>query len=196
MAIASSAHRLSEGEYLEIERKADSKSEFYDGEMFAMSGGTRWHSLISANVGRELGNALKGRGCVVFESNMRVKVETTGLYTYPDVSVACEEQRFADDEMDTLLNPTMIVEVLSESTERYDRGEKFRQYQQIESLREYMLVSQHAPRVELFVRESSATWRLLQAEGLDGKISSPTLGVTLEMREIFANVTFECRRMR
>lgn len=125
-----------------------------------------------------------------------MKVEATGLYTYPDVSVACEEQRFADDEMDTLLNPTMIVEVLSESTERYDRGEKFRQYQQIKSLREYMLVSQHAPRVELFVRESGATWRLLQAEGLDEKISSPTLGVTLEMREVFANVTFEGRRMR
>lgn len=196
MALPSPAQRLSESEYLSIERKADFKSEFYDGEMFAMSGGTRWHSLISANVGRELGNALKGRGCVVFESNMRVKVETTGLYTYPDVSVACEEQRFSDDEMDTLLNPMVLVEVLSESTERYDRGEKFRQYQQIKSLREYMLVSQHAPRVELFVRESGATWRLLQAEGLDGKINSPTLGVTLEMREIFANVTFERRRMR
>ena len=140
--------------------------------------------------------ALKGSSWIVFESNMRVKVEATGLYTYPDVSVAYEEQRFADDEMDTLLNPTMIVEVLSESTERYDRGEKFRQYQQIASLREYMLVSQHAPRVELFVRETGGTWRLLQAEGLGARIGSPTLGVTLEMREIFANVTFEGRRMR
>lgn len=139
---------------------------------------------------------LKGSGWFVFESNMRVKVEATGLFRYPDVSVACEEQRFADDGMNTLLNPTVIVEVLSESTEKYDRGEKFRQYQLIPSLKEYMLVSQHAPRVELFVRDAGGTWRLLQAEGFEGKISSPTLGMTLEMREIFANVTFEGRRMR
>src|SRR5688572_12454380 len=125
MALASPAQRLSEAEYLEIERKAEFKSEFYDGEMFAKSRGTRWQSIISLNVGGELRHALKGRGCVVFESNMRVKVEATGLYTYPDVTVACEEQRFVDDEMDTLLNPTLIVEVLSESTEKYDRGEKF-----------------------------------------------------------------------
>ena len=196
MALASPAQRLSESEYLAIERAADVKSEFYDGEMFAMSGGTRWHSLISANAGGELRQALKGSGCVVFESNMRLKVEATGLYTYPDVTVACEEQRFADNETDTLLNPTMIVEVISESTEKYDRGEKFRQYQQIASLKEYMLVSQHTPRVELFVREGGGTWRLLQAEGLHGTISSPTLGVTLEMQEIFANVKFEARRIR
>jgi Uma2 family endonuclease len=196
MAVASPTARLSEAEYLEIERKAEFKSEFYDGEMFAMSGGTRWHSLISANVGRELGVALKGRGCVVFESNMRVKVEATGLYTYPDVSVACEEQRFVDDEVDTLLNPTLVVEVLSESTEKYDRGQKFQHYQLIASLKEYMLVSQHAARVELFVRESGGTWRLHQADGLEAKSTSPTLGVTLELREIFANVTFERRSIR
>lgn len=196
MALVSPTERLSEAEYLEIERQAEFKSEYFGGQMFAMSGGTRWQSIISANVGRELGNALKGRGCVVFESNLRVKVEATGLYTYPDVSVACEEQRFANDEMDTLLNPTMIVEVLSDSTEKYDRGEKFRQYQQIESLKEYMLVSQHVPRVELFVRQGDGTWLLYQANGLEEKITSPTLGVTLEMREIFANVKFEARRIR
>jgi len=196
MAVANPTARLSEAEYLELERKAEFKSEFFDGEMFAMSGGSRWHSIISANVGRELGNALKDRGCVVFESNMRVKVEATGLYTYPDVSVACEEQRFVDDEMDTLLNPTLIVEVLSESTEKYDRGQKFQHYQQVRSLKEYMLVSQHAARVELLVREVDGTWRLHQAAGLDARISSPTLRVTLELREIFANVKFEARRMR
>ena len=196
MALADPAQRLSEAEYLELERRAEFKSEFFDGEMFAMSGGSRWQSLISANVGRELGNGLKGRGCVVFESNMRVKVEATGLYAYPDVSVACEEQRFVDDEMDTLLNPTLIVEVLSESTEKYDRGEKFRQYQQIGSLKEYMLVSQHAPRVELFVRQGDRNWMLYQVEGSEGKITSPTLGVTLELAEVYAHVKFEGRKMR
>ena len=196
MAVASPTARLSEAEYLEIERKAEFKSEFFDGEMFAMSGGSCWHSIISANIGREFGTALKGRGCVVFESNMRVKVEATGLYTYPDVSVACEEQRFVDDEMDTLLNPTVIVEVLGESTEKSDRGQKFQHYQQILSLKEYILVSQHKARVELLVREAVGTWRLFQAEGLEGKITSPTLGVTLELVEIIANVTFERRPIR
>jgi Uma2 family endonuclease len=196
MAVALPAQKLTEAEYLAIERKAEIKSEFYDGEMFAMSGGTWAHSLISLNVSGELRQALKGSGRVVFESNMKVKVEFTGLYTYPDVTVACEEQRFVDDETDALLNPTLIVEVLNDSTEKYDRGEKFRQYQKIPSLKEYMVVSQHAPRVELLVRESGGTWRLYQAEGMEGKITSPILGVTLELREIFANVKFEPRKMR
>jgi Uma2 family endonuclease len=196
MAVALPAQKLTESEYLAIERKAEIKSEFYNGEMFAMSGGTWAHSLISLNIGGELRQALKGSGRVVFESSMKVKVEFTGLYTYPDVTVACEEQRFVDDETDALLNPTLIVEVLSDSTEKYDRGEKFRQYQKIPSLKEYMVVSQHAPRVELLVRESGGTWRLYQAEGMEGKITSPTLGVTLELREIFANVKFEPRKMR
>ena len=196
MALANPAPRLSEAEYLDIERKAEFKSEFYDGEMFAMSGGSAAHSLISLNVGGELRQALKGRGCVVFESNMRVKVEASGLYTYPDVTVACEKQRFVDGEMATLLNPTLLVEVLSDSTEKYDRGKKFQHYQLIPSLKEYMLVSQHAARVELLVRESGGTWRLHQADGLEAKITSPTLGVTLELKEIFANVTFEPRSIR
>jgi Uma2 family endonuclease len=196
MAVANPAARLSEAEYLDIERKAEFKSEFHDGEMFAMSGGSRWHSLVSANVVRALGNALEGSGCVVFESNMKVKVEESGLYTYPDVTVACEEQQFVDDETDVLLNPTLIVELLSESTEKYDRGQKFQHYQRIGSLKEYMLVSQNAPRVELFVRDADGTWRLHQAEGLDAKITSPTLRVTLELRKIFANVKFEPRRLK
>ena len=196
MALAQTVQRLTESDYLEIERKADFKSEFFDGEMFAMSGGTRWHSIICSNVGREIGNLLKGTGCVVFESNMRLKVEATGLYTYPDVTVACEEQRFVDDEIDTLLNPAVIVEVLSDSTEKYDRGEKFRHYQQINSLQEYLLVSQNSPRVELFKREPNSTWRLHQAEGLNATISSPTLIVTLKLSEIYANVQFPVKPLR
>lgn len=196
MALLNPVRRMSEAEYLELERKAEFKSEFYDGEMFAMAGGTRSHSLIAMNIGAELRAAVKGRGSVVFESNMRVKVETTGLQTYPDVSVACEEQRFLDETQDTLLNPTFIVEVLSDSTERYDRGNKFFQYQKIDSLKEYMLVSQHEPRVELFVRQKDGTWLLHVVEGLDEQIASPTLNVTLKLSEIFANVKFEPRPIR
>ena len=131
------------------------------------------------------GNALEGSGCVVFESNMKVKVEESGLYPYPDVTVACEQQRFVDDETDVLLNPTLIVEVLSESTEKYDRGrKKFQHYQRIVSLKEYILVSQNTPRVELWCARRMGPGRLHQAEGMEAKITpSPTLGVALEFRE-------------
>lgn len=172
------------------------KSEFYDGEMFAMSGGTRAHSIISVNVGSELGNVLRGSDYVVFASNMRLKVQATGFITYADATVAGANERVEKDEEEFHSYPTLIVEVLSESTEKYDRGEKFRQYQQIGSLKEYMLVSQHAPRVELFGRQADGNWMLYQEEGLEGKITSPTLGVTLELREVFANVKFEGRKMR
>src|ERR1041384_441871 len=118
--------RLTEAEYLAIERAAlDVKSEFHDGEMFAMSGGTRWHSRIGTNLTAEFTNKLRGHRCQPFNSELRVKIEATGLYTYPDLSVVCGDDRYVDDEMDTLLNPTLLVELLSDSTEGYDRGKKF-----------------------------------------------------------------------
>ena len=193
MALLNPTRRISEAEYLEMESAADFKSEFYDGEMFAMSGGTRWHSIITSNLNRELGNCLEGRGCIVFDSNMRVKVEATGLYTYPDASITCEEQRYLEGETDTLLNPAFIAEVLSDSTERYDRGEKFVHYQKIPSLTELLFVNQHTPRLELFVRQKAGTWVLHQAAGLEAKLISPTLGITLNLARIYANVEFEPR---
>jgi Uma2 family endonuclease len=190
MALTQPIRRLSESEYLDLERRAEFKSEFYDGEIFAMSGGSRWHSLIAANITRELGHALKGRPCLVFESNLRVKVEATGLHTYPDVSVICGRQSFVDGEMDTLTNPMVIVEVLSESTEAYDRGKKFEHYRQIPSLREYLLVSQKEPRLEQFIRQESGDWLLHETAGLDATLTLPALEVTLALAEVFANVEF------
>jgi Uma2 family endonuclease len=190
MALPNPVRRLSEAEYLTIERAADFKSEFFDGEMFGMSGGTRWHSLISANVNGELRHRLKGGKCLVFDSNMRVKIDATGLYTYPDVIVACEEQRFVDGEMDTLLNPTVVVEVLSDSTEGYDRGKKFENYRQIPSLKEYLLVSQAEPRIDQFIRQPNGEWLLHETAGLQNQLFLPTLGVTVPLSEIFANVIF------
>lgn len=150
MSLPNPVEKLSEADYLRLERAAQFKSQFYDGEMFAMSGGTRWHSLITGNLIRELGTALKKQKCLVYDSNMRVKVEATGLYTYPDVVVAGNDQRFLDGVMDTLLNPSLLIEVLSESTEAYDRGKKFIHYRRIPSLNEYLLVSQTEPVVEQF----------------------------------------------
>jgi Uma2 family endonuclease len=190
MALTKSVERLSEADYLEIERAAEVKSEFYDGEMFAMSGGTRWHSLIAANIIKSAGLLLTGGHCLVFDSNLRVKVEQTGLYTYPDVTVACGEQRFADDEMDTLLNPILLVEVLSDSPEAYDRGKKFEHYRLIPSLREYLLISQREPRIEQFIRQPSGDWLLHEAVGLERSIYLPSIDITLPLREVFANVVF------
>src|SRR5438876_686910 len=112
MTFAEPASRLTEAQYLNLERRAEFKSEFFNGEMFEMAGGTRWHSLIAGNLVREIGNRLKGRACVAFNADLRVKIEATGLLTYPDLSVACGPQRFLDTQEDTLLNPVLIAEVL------------------------------------------------------------------------------------
>jgi Uma2 family endonuclease len=190
MAVAHQVHRLTEAEYLEIERRAEFKSEFLDGEMFAMSGGTRSHSLIASNINRAIGNQLRGCNCVVYTSDMRVKVQANGLYTYPDVSVACGEEEFDDEQDDTLINPTVIVEVLSDSREAYDRGEKFALYRQIPSLREYLLVSQHKPLVEQYVRQDNGPWLLQEAAGLESTLSLPSVGITIALAEVYANVRF------
>jgi Uma2 family endonuclease len=190
MAIADPVRRLSEAEYLEIERRAEFKSEFLEGEMFAMSGGTRWHSLIACNVISAMTSQLKGSPCLVLNSDMRVKVQTSGLYTYPDVSVACGENQLEDENGDTLLNPTVIVEVLSETREAYDRGKKFEMYRQIPSLREYLLVSQHKPLVEQYIRQDGEEWLLRAVAGLEGKVSLPSLGITIAMADVYSKVQF------
>jgi len=190
MAVAKPIHRLTEAEYLEIERRAEFKSEFLDGEMFAMSGGTRWQSLIANNLGSELRTQLKGRPCIAYTSDLRVKVQAVGLYTYPDLSVVCGEQQFDDTQTDTLLNPTVIVEILSDSSEAYDRGKKFEMYRQIPSLREYLLVSQRRPLIEQFIRQDSGEWLLREVSGMNARLSSPSLNVTIALSEIFSQVEF------
>jgi len=190
MAQAKPASLLTEQEYLDIERAAEFRSEFFEGEMFAMAGGSPNHSLIAANVGGELRQALKRSPCLAFESNLRVKVEATGLYTYPDITIACEERRFSAEDPDSLLNPTLLVEVLSDSTEAYDRGQKFGQYRQIPSLREYLLVSQHEPRLEHYLRQADQSWLLREAVGLGASLEFPSLGVILSLAEVYAKVDF------
>jgi len=128
--------RLTPEQYLEIERAAQFRSEYYNGRMYAMSGGTHMHALIIGNLARELGNSLKKRPYLVTTSDLRVLVQRGGLYTYPDIVVACGDPRYEDNRLDTLLNPILLVEVLSPSTEAYDRGFKSRQYRTIESLQE------------------------------------------------------------
>lgn len=182
-------------EYLTIERAAPTKSEFYDGEMFAMAGGTAIHSLIGSNVTREFGNQLHGKKCVPYNSDLRIQVQATGLFTYPDLSIICGPLQFADAD-DTVINPSVLVEVLSPSTEAYDRGQKFLQYRQIPTLREYLLVNQHEPLVELFIRQEGNIWLLREAAGLDASLEIPSLQIAVSLAEIYANVDFPPQPLR
>lgn len=183
--------RLTEAEYLEIERAAETKSEFFNGEMFAMAGASIEHILITSNVAGELRNQLRGRPCLVLPADMRVKVSDTGLYTYPDVVVVCGGARLEDGRRDTLLNPTLIVEVLSESTEAYDRGDKFAHYRRLESLQEYVLVAQDRPRIERFTRQGeSQEWLLTEISDPQGRVTLTAIGCELALAEVYENVPF------
>ena len=142
---------LTPEEYLARERRAETKSEYLRGEVFAMAGASRAHNLIASNAAGELRQQLRDRPCEVYPSDMRVKVSPSGLYTYPDVTVVCGEPQFEDAEVDTLLNPKVLVEVLSPSTADYDRGGKFTHYRRLPSLQEYVLISQDRPLVEHYV---------------------------------------------
>src|ERR1017187_5873973 len=161
---------LTPEQYLEIERKAEFKSEYYQGEMFAMAG-ARWaHNLILLNLASELRQQLRSRPCSVTSSDMRVRVNAKGLYTYPDVVVVCGEPQFLDERRDTLLNPTLIVEVLSESTEQYDRGRKFEHYRPLESLAEYLLVSSERVSVERYTRQPDGSWNYIAKASLEDSL--------------------------
>jgi Uma2 family endonuclease len=190
MSLPAPLQRLTEAEYLEIERAAEFKSEFFEGEMFAMAGGTPQHSLIATNLAAEFRNQLKSGDCAPYNADLRIKIEATGLCTYPDLSVICGPLQFAPGTDDTVLNPTLLAEVLSDSTEGYDRGKKFEHYRQIPTFQEYLLVSQKEPRIEQFIRQSDGRWVLNEAAGLDAMLELPSLRISLSLAEVFAKVKF------
>jgi Uma2 family endonuclease len=179
---------LSPEEYLAIERKSEQKHEYFAGEMFALVGASKRHNLITANIIRLLGNQLLNSPCNVYPSDMRVKVSATGKYTYPDVVVACAEEKFDDAENDTLLNPVLVIEILSASTEAYDRGKKFEQYQTIESLTEYLLVAQDPYRIEQYVRQNNREWRYSEYHQAEDIVKLNAIGCELAVRDVYAKV--------
>ncbi len=181
------SHYYTPEEYLEREHKAETKSEYFDGRVYAMAGTSRPHNQISLNIGSEFRFRLRGGPCEAYSGDMRVRVEATGLYTYPDVSVVCGEQSFDSVRMDTLLNPTLLVEILSPSTEAYDRGRKFAQYQNLESLQTYVLIAQDAARVEVYTRQGDV-WTQETYVGLDATVALPAIGCELPLREIYERV--------
>jgi Uma2 family endonuclease len=187
--MATAANRLlSPQEYLEREREADTRSEFYRGEMFAMARASWEHTLIKDNLAGEARNQLKAGPCRVLTSDLRVKITITGLYTYPDMVVVCDEPKFEDKVMDTLLNPRVIVEVLSDSTEKYDRGAKFAHYRQLPSVQEYVLVAQDRPLVESYIRQADATWVLTAFSDITGTMAFGTIPARIALADIYYGV--------
>lgn len=180
--------RFTPEEYLALERQSETKSEYFAGEIFAMGGASRGHNLIVTNCVRELSLQLKSLPCRVYPSDMRVKVNPTGLYAYPDVVVTCGAERFDDQQKDTLLNPIVLIEVLSESTEAYDRGEKFGHYRRLDGLAEYLLIAQDKPHVEHYVRQPDGQWLFSEADGLDGVVLLPSIECRLALAEVYHKV--------
>jgi len=182
-------YRVSPDEYLRVERAAESKSEYDDGNVVAMAGASLRHNLTVGGIVRSLGNRLGDR-CMVLPSDMKVRVLNPTRFFYPDVSVICDPPRFADDERDVLLNPLIVIEVLSEATASFDRGRKFLSYQAIDSLLEYVLVSAEHPLVEHYRREKSH-WIYTKSEGLDSSIALPAAACEVPLREIYYQLEFE-----
>ena len=183
--------RLTAEEYLAIERAAPFKSEFINGEMYAMAGGSRVHALITNNVGGELRSRLRGGRCRAYSGDLRVHIPDTGAYTYPNISVVCGQDQLVSDEKDNLINPTVLVEVLSPSTEKYDRVGKFLHYQRLPALRDYLLVAQNQARVEHYARQAEREnqWLLTIYTGLDAVVLLPSLSAELPLVEIYDGVT-------
>ncbi len=181
---------LTPAEYLSIERQSETKHEYFNGEMFAMVGASRTHNLIAGNIFGEIRQQLKGKEYEAYTNDMRVRIPATGLYTYPDVVVVCGEPNFEDQYIDTLVNPTLIVEVLSESTELYDRGKKAGFYRAVESIAEYLLVSQDEYRVEQYVKQSDGRWLLTDIRTLESRVELASVQCVLSIKEIYDRVSF------
>jgi Uma2 family endonuclease len=184
--------RFSEEEYLRMERAAEFKSEFWDGELYAMAGTSRNHALISWNLGASLHAQFRDRACFAFQNDTRVRVGDSGLYTYPDVVAVRGEGRYLDDELDTLLNPQLIVVILCTGTAAYDHGEKFRRYRQVASLTDYLLVAQSRLLVEHWSRDTAVphAWAISEYSHMADRIHLASLDADLALADLYAKVQF------
>lgn len=184
-------HRYTLEEYFALELASEEKYEYFDGEIYNMSGGSREHEQIIANLIRHLGNKLSGRSCRVYPSNLRIKVPSQPPYRYPDLTVLCDAPQFEKiGGVDTLLNPALIVEVLSSSTEVYDRTDKFTHYKSIESFAEYVLVAQHRPHVTHYVRGEHGVWLHREYHELEAVVQLASVNCELSLRDVYEDVEF------
>jgi Uma2 family endonuclease len=183
--------KISVEEYLELERSSNVRHEYLDGELREMPGGNNKHSLLKVNVVTALRVELRGKPCTLYNSDLKIKLPKPKLYTYPDASVVAGESAFENSKNDALLNPRLILEVLSKSTESYDRGEKFEHYQTVESFTDYLLVSQTSYRVEHYLRQTDDTWLLKIYRGLEARVIIVSLGCELSLAAIYEGVMLE-----
>lgn len=181
---------LSPEAYLAQERQAATRSDYWEGEIYALAGASEAHNLIVANLVISLGTQLKGRPCRVYSNDMRVKAQTYDLYTYPDVVLVCDQPQFEDHQRDTLINPTVLIEVLSPSTELYDRGTKFTVYRTLASLTDYLMVSQHHAFIEQYTRQPDGRWVLTVSAGLDAIVRIESAGCELRLADVYDKVEF------
>jgi len=177
-------------DYLAFERASEEKHEYLAGDIYLMTGASRKHNLIGVNLARILGTQLLGRSCEAYINDMRVRVSAKN-YTYPDFKVVCSTPEFEDAEVDTLLNPTLIIEVLSPSTEQYDRSKKFQNYRTLDSLQEYILISQDAPRIERYLRQENGQWLFSDAALLESTVEITSIGCSLPLSDVYDKVKFE-----
>ena len=180
--------KISEEEYLDQERKAEHKSEFYKGEIFAMAGATKEHNKIVASIVAEIYGFLRSKGCSIFPSDLRLHNFENTLYTYPDVTIVCGEEKYLDDKFDTLTNPTVLFEVLSPAREDYDRGTKFKLYRSISSLQNYVVVSSTEFAAEVYTRNDDK-WILTTAKNIDGTLFISAINYTMKLSDIYAQIS-------
>lgn len=184
--------RLTEEMYLHYERASSVKHEYYAGHVYALAGASEQHNLIAINLAAMLRSALRGRSCRTYPSDMRLKVVRTGLMTYPDLAIVCGPSIFTDQQKrDTLLNPVVLIEILSPSTESYDRGVKFQHYRTFESLQEYILVAQDRYYIERYIRQHQNEWMLSDVVGIDALLEIAAVQAILPLTEIYDQVTFD-----
>ncbi len=189
MALAEQKKLYTQQEYLAIERKAEGKSEYFNGKVFAMGGASRGHNLISGNLFAFLHTRLKAKGCRPYANDMRVHIPGTTFYTYPDIAVVCGKEEFLDNEFDTLLNPVFLVEVLSPSTADYDIGRKFMRYRSVPSLKEYWTVSSYEYRLQKFLKnEKDTSWMLTETVDVNSEVLISSLNLVVPLTEIYDGV--------
>jgi Uma2 family endonuclease len=179
---------ISQQEYLDSERLATEKNEYFQGEIFAMSGASRFHNRISTNLIGQLFNHLSGKKCTPYGSDLRVHIPENTLYTYPDITIVCDDEKYLDDAFDTLLNPKIIIEILSKTTKDYDKGSKFTLYRSIASLVEYILIDSEKMFVERFAKNSEGNWTLYEYALPSDFLVIPTIDFKIELDLIYKNV--------
>ncbi|WP_310560785.1 Uma2 family endonuclease [Flavobacterium sp.] len=179
---------ISEKDYLDTERLAFEKHEYYKGEIFAMSGASIAHNKIAMNSSVDIATKLKGKRCQPFGSDLRIHIPKNTLYTYPDISIVCGEIETTDDKFDTITNPSVIIEILSPSTRNYDKGEKFTLYREIDSLQEYILIDSERIMVEKFIRNSDNSWQLTEYKTMEQSFTIATVSLEMQLQDIYEGV--------